>query len=77
MKVEIYSIPNCPACSRAKMISENHNAVHETIYNMMGKEFQPADVKDLFPQARTFPQIFVDGEHIGGLRDFETVLNGK
>jgi glutaredoxin len=76
MKVEIYSIPNCPACSKAKMMAENHNSVHEVVYNTMGKEFQPADVRELFPQARTFPQIFVDGELIGGYLELEKVLNG-
>jgi len=77
MIVEIYSIPNCPYCSKAKMLAENHNAVHETVYKMMGKEFQAADVRELFPTARTFPQIVVDGESIGGYTELEKLLSGK
>lgn len=72
MKIEIYSIPNCPYCSKAKMLSEQKG--HETIYKMMGKEFQPSDVRELFPTARTFPQIVVDGKSIGGYTELEKLI---
>ena len=72
MIVEIYSIPNCPYCSKAKMLSEQKG--HETIYKMMGKDFQAQDVMKLFPGARTFPQIVVDGEKIGGYTELEKMI---
>ena len=49
MIVEIYSIPNCPYCVKAKNLATNKG--HEVIYNMMGEEFQATDVKTLFPTA--------------------------
>tara|TARA_B100000508_G_C11190982_1_gene148344 strand:+ start:192 stop:431 length:240 start_codon:yes stop_codon:yes gene_type:complete len=76
MKVEIYSLPNCPACKKALHLATNHQAVHEAVYNMMGKEFDASDVKVLFPMARTFPQIVVDGEHIGGYIELDKLLAG-
>tara|TARA_R100001460_G_scaffold70371_1_gene110989 strand:- start:227 stop:448 length:222 start_codon:yes stop_codon:yes gene_type:complete len=72
MKIEIYSIPNCPYCSKAKMLSEQKG--HETIYKMMGVEFVASDVMKLFPGARTFPQIVVDGEKIGGYTELEKLI---
>ena len=72
MKVEIYSIPNCPYCSKAKMLSEQKG--HKTIYKMMGEDFQAPDVMKLFPGARTFPQIVVDGEKIGGYTELEKLI---
>ena len=72
MKVEIYSIPNCPYCVRAKNLEEQKG--HEVVYNMMGEEFQAGDVRTLFPTARTFPQIIVDGEKIGGYTDLEKLI---
>jgi glutaredoxin 3 len=72
MKVEIYSIPNCPYCSKAKMLSEQKG--HETVYKMMGEDFQAQDVMKLFPGARTFPQIVVDGEKIGGYTELEKLI---
>ena len=72
MKVEIYSIPNCPYCVRAKGLAERKG--HEVIYKMMREEFQPTEVRELFPTARTFPQIIVDGEKIGGYTELEKLI---
>ena len=72
MKVEIYSIPNCPYCVRAKGLAERKG--HEVIYKMMGEEFQPTEVRELFPTARTFPQIIVDGDNIGGYTELEKLI---
>ena len=72
MKVEIYSIPNCPYCVRAKCLAERKG--HEVIYKMMGEEFQPTEVRELFPTARTFPQIIVDGEKIGGYTELDKLI---
>ena len=72
MKVEIYSIPKCPYCVRAKGLAERKG--HEVIYKMMGEEFQPTEVRELFPTARTFPQIIVDGEKIGGYTELEKLI---
>jgi len=72
MKIEIYSIPNCPYCVRAKNLAEQKG--HEVVYNMICKEFQAGDVRTLFPTARTFPQIIVDGEKIGGYTELEKLI---
>ena len=72
MKIEIYSIPNCPYCVKAKNIAEREG--HEVDYKMMGEEFQAGDVRELFPTARTFPQIIVDGEKIGGYTELEKLI---
>ena len=72
MKVEIYSIPNCPYCVKAKNLAMNKG--HEVIYNMMGQEFLATYVRELFPTARTFPQIIVDGEKIGGYVELEKMI---
>jgi|TARA_Y100000004_G_C8662927_1_gene306011 glutaredoxin len=74
MKVEIYSIPNCPYCTKAKALAENHQKVTEVVYNMMGKDYEASEVRELFPTARTFPQIIVDDEKIGGYMDLEKLL---
>ena len=43
---------------------------------MMGEDFEPALVREKFPQARTFPQIIVDGEHVGGYTELKGMLEG-
>ena len=76
MKVEIYSIPNCTYCSKAKFLAEHSGKVHEVEYKMMGAHYSAADVRELFPTARTFPQIVVDDKPIGGYTELERSLNG-
>ena len=70
--VIIYSTPNCHYCTMAKNLAEQKG--HEVVYNMMGEEFQPTEVRELFPTARTFPQIIVDGEKIGGYTELEKLI---
>jgi len=66
MKVEIYSIPNCTYCKKAKFLADHVDEVTEVSYKMIGK--------DLFPGARTFPQILVDDKHIGGYIELEKLI---
>lgn len=72
MKIEIYSIPNCPYCTKAKGLAERQG--HEVEYKMMGEDYQATDVREMFPTARTFPQIIVDGEKIGGYTELEKMI---
>tara|TARA_B100000497_G_C7373470_1_gene240285 strand:+ start:104 stop:343 length:240 start_codon:yes stop_codon:yes gene_type:complete len=74
MKVEIYSIPNCSYCKKAKFLADHVDEVTEVSYKMIGKDFSAADVRDLFPGARTFPQILVDDKHIGGYVELEKLI---
>ena len=64
MKVEIYSKPQCPYCDMAKKLAEQKG--YELIYKMLDEDFDRETLMETFPGARTFPQIIVDGEKIGG-----------
>ena len=70
--IEIYGKDNCPYCDMAKGLAEREG--HEVDYKMMGEGFQAGDVRELFPTARTFPQIIVDGEKIGGYTELEKLI---
>jgi glutaredoxin len=74
MKVEIYSIPNCTYCKKAKFLADHVDQVTEVQYKMIGKDFSASDVRELFPGARTFPQILVDDKHIGGYIELEKLI---
>ena len=64
MKVEIYSKPSCPFCVQAKALAEREG--HERTYKMLDEDFSREDLMESFPTARTFPQIIVSGNKIGG-----------
>ena len=74
MKLEIYSIPNCTYCKKAKFLADHVDQVTEVQYKMIGKDFSASDVRELFPGARTFPQILVDDKHIGGYIELEKLI---
>ena len=68
MKVTIYGKDNCPYCEMAYKLSERKG--YDTTYKKLGRDFDGIEMAEQFPTARTFPQIVVDGEIIGGYTDF-------
>jgi glutaredoxin 3 len=75
MKVEIYSKPQCPFCVQAKALAEREG--HELTYKMLDEDFDREALMETFPGARTFPQIIVDGEKIGGFTEFKALVDSK
>ena len=73
MKVEIYSKPNCPFCVQAKALAEREG--HELTYKMLDEDFDRETLMETFPGARTFPQIIVDGEKIGGFTEYKALVD--
>ena len=64
-KVEIYSTLFCPYCARAKSLLERKGVAYENIDVME----QPDRRDEMIARAggrTSVPQIFIDGEHIGG-----------
>ena len=75
MKVEIYSKPQCPYCVQAKALAEREG--HELTYKMLDEDFDRETLMETFPGARTFTQIIVDGEKIGGYTEFKALVDGS
>lgn len=62
MEVEIYSKTNCTYCEKAKIRLQQHNP---KIY-MLDKDYGREEFLEKFPDAKTFPQIIINKEHVGG-----------
>jgi glutaredoxin 3 len=75
MKVEIYSKPQCPYCVQAKALAEREG--YELTYKMLDEDFDRETLMETFPGARTFPQIIVDGEKIGGYTEFKALVEAS
>ena len=71
-KIEIYSKSYCPFCKRAKATLNNLGFAYEefeiTDNDKLTKEMQQRS------QRNTVPQIFINGQHIGGGDDFHLAL---
>jgi glutaredoxin len=64
MKAEIWSKDNCPYCVRAKALLENKGVDYEE--RVIGVDATREQLLERVPHARTVPQIWLDGNHIGG-----------
>ena len=72
MKITIYTKSNCPNCVTAKQLPKSK-----------GLAFDEADVETDFaaqfwlqdnPSLRQMPQIFIDGQRVGGLAGLQAAL---
>jgi len=72
-KIEIFSKANCPNCRSAKQLLLSNNFDY-TEYDVG----QPEHLVELMlrhPEARQMPQIFVDGQRVGGLAGLLVALD--
>ena len=75
MKVEIYSKPQCAYCDMAKALAEREG--HDLTVKMLDVDFDREVLMETFPGARTFPQIIVNGDKIGGYTEFKAIVDGN
>ncbi|TDT37836.1 glutaredoxin 1 [Halospina denitrificans] len=69
-KVTIYGRMSCGFCTRARRLCEVRGLPHEWV-DMEEKGLTKEDLSKLTGSpVRTVPQIFVDGEHVGGFDEF-------
>jgi glutaredoxin 3 len=71
-RIEIYSIPQCPCCVRARALLDNK-----------GLAYREIDVSDDAPRMRhmiersgrrTLPQVFIDGKAVGGFEQLSHLV---
>lgn len=67
-KVEIYTKAFCPYCTRAKQLLASKGAAFEEYDITMGGA-KRAEMLERAPGRTTVPQVFIDGQHIGGSDD--------
>jgi glutaredoxin 3 len=65
--VVVYSGENCAYCVRARRLLEKKGVAYREIKVDRSPELR-AEMESL-SQRRTIPQIFIDGQHIGGFDD--------
>jgi glutaredoxin 3 len=63
-KIEIYTTPFCGYCARAKSLLDKKGAVYEEVDVMMDDK-KRVEMRERAKRS-TVPQIFINGQHIGG-----------
>jgi len=73
--IEIWSKPQCPFCDAAVQICVTKELEFQKY--MLDVDFNREEFTEKFPNARTFPQILVDGELVGGYQEFNQYIQIK
>jgi len=63
-RIEIYTTPFCGYCARAKGLLDDKGAAYEEMDVMMDEK-KRAEMRERTRRS-TVPQIFINGQHIGG-----------
>lgn len=72
MKVRIVGKNDCPWCTLAVSLAESNQVEYE--YQKLYEDITVSELLEQAPGVSTVPQIFVDGEHIGGYQNFEKLM---
>ena len=74
MKAVVWSKYHCPYCDQAKALLTQKGIEFEE--KKIGDGFTKEDLLEAVPNARTVPQIFLDGNLIGGFTELKKYLQG-
>ena len=72
MNIVIYSKDHCPNCTTAKNLLKNKSIDFED--KSVEKKEVLAELLSLYPEAKQLPQIFIDGQRVGGLAGLQNAL---
>jgi glutaredoxin len=67
MRAIVWSKDHCPYCVQAKTLLEQKGIEFEE--KKIGEGYSKEDLLEAVPNARTVPQIFLDGELVGGFTE--------
>lgn len=75
MNVILYSKDNCSYCTNAKLLLTSKGISFTEM--KLGEDFTRETLLEMFPEARTFPVVVVDGFNIGGYVQLKEKLNNE
>jgi glutathione-dependent peroxiredoxin len=70
-EILIVTRPGCPHCARAKALLRDRGKAYEDL--VLGRDISPGALRAL-SGATSVPQVFIDGEHVGGADRLEQRL---
>jgi len=73
--VLIYTKPDCIYCEQAKLLLSEKNMSYDE--SRIGRDILREHFKELFPDQKTAPLIFIEGQKIGGYEQLVEYFNNK
>lgn len=75
MKAIVWSKPACPYCVMAEKLLTNKG--YEVEERKLGFGWNREQLFEAVPNVKTVPQIFIDGEYVGGYDDLVKFFKSK
>ena len=72
MQITVYSESNCPNCTAAKQLLEKEGLAYTEL--SLDDDSVRADFVEKHPDLRQMPQVFVNGQRVGGLAGLQAFL---
>lgn len=73
MQAIVWSKYHCPFCDQAKALLNSKNIPFEE--KKIGDGYTKEELLEAVPNARTVPQIFIDGKLIGGFTELKKYIS--
>lgn len=73
MDVVVYTKNDCIFCTKAKMLLSSRGIPYREL--KLNEDFTRENILELFPSAKTFPVVVVDGFNIGGYSQLDEMLS--
>lgn len=73
MNIVIYTKKSCPACVTAKRLLDSKGLEYE-VFDIEKTPSASVFLTERYPEARQMPQIFIDGQRVGGLAGLQAAL---
>ena len=74
MNAVVWSSVGCAWCDKAKTLLKSKGIAYEE--KLIGSVYKKEDLLEAVPGARSVPQIFLDGEYVGGFDQLAIRLRG-
>jgi len=71
-KTVVWSQTNCAACEQAKALLDSRGITYEV--KLLGENATKQELIEAVPNARSVPQIFLQGTYVGGLAELRNAL---
>jgi peroxiredoxin (alkyl hydroperoxide reductase subunit C) len=72
MFVSLYTIPGCQPCAAVKAFLEEKGVDYEAL--VVGDDVTREEFQSVTGNARSVPQILVDGNHISGFDELKSMV---
>lgn len=74
LNVTVFSRPGCPFCAKAKSLLQEEGIQYDEL--VLNKDFHESTIRAISGEV-TVPQVFINGERIGGSEQLEKYLSSR